>query len=375
MTRTGTTRSGTTRSVDLDVIRAIALIGVCIMNYHGYLNPRIAGDPTTAMGELFDPWRGPLATRFAATFVVVAGMGVVLLTRRAVASNNPADIAAQRWVLIRRGVLLVSFGFVLDWVWPGTIVFFYGGYFLVAAMVFTLRTQWIVTLGIGAALAATAVRWWAIDHPLQWLMSGDAETTRSPRDLVFDLVVRGTHPLLPWLAFLCLGMVLQRHMPTRPGRRVVLALGGVAAMIAAYGASVALPGEEVLRATWPYSRSIPYVLAAGGTALVAVLTIGALARATSASRPTRWLAVAGRCTLTLYALHVVVFRLVVDTLDLVDHDSGLTSALVLAVGFWLAAITAAVAWNRVASIGPLEWVYRRFSDGTPVALARDIGRR
>ena len=369
------TRAGTTRSVDLDVIRAVALIGVCIMNYHGYLNPRTAGDPTTLAGELFDPWRGPLATRFAATFVVVAGMGVVLLTRRAIASGDPATIAAQRWVLVRRGVLLVSFGFVVDWVWPGTILFFYGGYFLVAATVFTLRTRWIVALGVGAAVAATAIRGWAIDHPLQWLLSGDAESTRSPRDLVFDLVVRGTHPLLPWLSFLCLGMVLQRHMPVRPHRRVVLAFVGVVVVAAAYVAAATLPGDEVLRATWPYSRSIPYVLAAGGTALVAVLTIGALARATSASRPTRWLAVAGRCTLTLYALHVVVFRLVVDTLDLVDHDSGLTSALVLAVGFWLAAITAAVAWNRVAAIGPLEWVYRRFSDGAPVALARDVDRR
>jgi uncharacterized membrane protein YeiB len=368
-------RPATARSIDLDVVRAVALIGVCVMNYHGYLNPGTAGDPTNAVGEVLDPWRGPLSSRFAATFVVVAGMGVVLLTRRAVASGDPVAIAEQRWVLVRRGVLLLSFGFVLDWVWPGTILFFYGGYFLAGAAVFTLSTRWLVALGAGAAVAATAIRGWAIDHPMQWLLAGEAETSRSPRGLVFDLVVRGTHPLLPWLAFLCLGMVLQRHMPARPDRRVMLAFAGVLAVIIAFGASTMLPVDEVLRGTWPYSRSIPYVVSAGGTALVAVLAIGALARATSTARPTRWLAVAGRCTLSLYLLHVVAFRLVVDTLQLVEHDSGVTNALTLALGFWLLAIATAVAWNRVATIGPLEWAYRRFSDSTPVTLVRPVDRR
>jgi len=368
-------RPAAARSVDLDVVRAIALIGVCAMNYHGYLNPGTAGDPTNALGELFDPWRGPLSTRFAATFVVVAGMGVVLLTRRAMASGDPAAIAEQRWVLVRRGVLLLSFGFVLDWVWPGTILFFYGGYFLVAAAVFALSTRWLVALGVGAAVAATAIRGWAIDHPLQWLLAGEAETSRSPRELVFDLVVRGTHPMLPWLAFLCLGMVLQRHMPTRPERRVMLAFTGALAVASAHVVAATLPVDEVLRGTWSDSRSLPYVVSAGGTALVAVLAIGALARTTADARPTRWLAVAGRCTLSLYLLHVVAFRLVVDTLQLVEHDSGLANALAMALGFWLLAITAAVAWNRVATLGPLEWAYRRFSDSTPVRLARPVDRR
>ena len=41
----------------------------------------------------FDPWTGPLSTRFAATFVLVAGVGVTLLTD---ASAPPATAARQR---------------------------------------------------------------------------------------------------------------------------------------------------------------------------------------------------------------------------------------------------------------------------------------
>lgn len=345
------------RSVDLDVVRAIALIGVCVMNYHGYLNRTTAGEATDAVGRFFDPWSGPLSTRFAATFVTAAGMGVVLL-----AGRSPGAVSTVRWVLVRRGVLLLAGGFVLDWVWPGTILFFYGGYFVVAAVLFALPTRQVVAVGVLAALAAAALQAWAIDHPLRWLLTGDAEQHHSPRELLFDLFVRGTHPLLPWLAFVCLGMVLQRHMPSRPDRRVLVAFAGVIAVLVGYGLEAVLPVDAALRSTDPFSRSLPYVLTAGGTATVAVVAIGAIARATSQARLTRWLAVAGRSTLTLYVLHVFAFHLLVDGLDIVHFESGLGTALTMAVGFWVVAVAAAVAWQRVAPIGPLEWLYRRFSD-------------
>ena len=57
-----------------DVVRALAILGVVVMNYHGYLINRGAqrdGSPTF-LYDLFDPWVGPLATRFAATFVLTA---------------------------------------------------------------------------------------------------------------------------------------------------------------------------------------------------------------------------------------------------------------------------------------------------------------
>ncbi len=40
-----------------------------------------------------------------------------------------------------------------------------------------------------------------------WLTDPD---DGSLRDHLFDVFVNGTHPLLPWFAFLCAGMVLGR---------------------------------------------------------------------------------------------------------------------------------------------------------------------
>ena len=94
------------RLVGPDVVRAVALIGVAVMNYHGYLINKGGELSRNFWGRFFHPWEGPLSTRFAATFVLTAGVGVTLLTRRASAQRHdePAAVSAKRWTLIRRGL-------------------------------------------------------------------------------------------------------------------------------------------------------------------------------------------------------------------------------------------------------------------------------
>ncbi len=137
MTATATTPADTRAAERLpgpDVVRAVALIGVVVMNYHGYLILRADGAPGTGwMEDLFDPWNGPLSTRFAATFVLVAGVGVTLMTARCVDARRSAadadDIAVgndrvrtMRVRLVRRGLLLYVTGLLLEEIWPGTII-------------------------------------------------------------------------------------------------------------------------------------------------------------------------------------------------------------------------------------------------------------
>ena len=120
-----------------DVVRAVALIGVVVMNFHGYLHPaRRHGRGDDALDRFFDPWTGPLSTRFAATFVLVAGVGVTLLPAgRRRPGRRPR---AERWTLVRRGLVLYGGGLLFDTIWPGTILPYYGALFVVAAALFTL---------------------------------------------------------------------------------------------------------------------------------------------------------------------------------------------------------------------------------------------
>ena len=367
--RTGRTGHLTTRVIDLDVVRAVALIGVAAMNFHGYLIVRGSEVGDSLVNRVFNPWTGPLSTRFAATFVLVAGMGVTLLTNRSRLGTDRWARSTDRWILIRRGVALYAFGYVLDWIWSGTILFFYGALFLVASALFTLRIRWLIAIGATSSLAAAGIQWWAFEraaggHDTAWLLG---PSFRSPRGLVFDTFVNGTHPLLPWLTFLCAGMVLGRLLPLSGRWRVGLAAGGAVLVAFTYTldhVASDTPLSTVLVSTHPFDRSLIYTVGTLGSSVTAFCLIGWLAQRSRHSMVTRALAATGCTTLTLYVLHVLVFNLVVDWHHWV-RPAGLDTALAFAGVFWVTAVVAATLWQRLVGMGPLERVYRRFGGERP----------
>lgn len=342
-----------------DVVRAVALIGVVVLNFHGYLVIRGSARGADAVGRFFDPWSGPLATRFAATFVLVAGVGVTLFTRRS--AGDRAAMSAKQWTLVRRGLVLYGGGLVLDMVWPGTILTYYGAMFVLGAVLCGLRPAWVALVGVGAALAGAGIAWWSLErrldgHDTSWLSQPGGG---SPRGLVLDLFVNGTHPLLPWLAFFCSGIVLGRFLGAAAWRPAVLAAGFLLFGTATIAGSAAGTGTHAeLLSVDPYSRALPYTLSALGTALLAFGALTWVADRFSSAAPVRLLRDAGSMSLTLYVAHALAFLLVVDRLEWV-RPTGLDTALLLAAGYWIAAIAAGAAWHRRFGIGPVEWLYRR----------------
>jgi len=364
-------RTARVRLVGPDVTRAIALIGVVLMNYHGYLNGAAAftTDDSPFVMRLFDPWTGALSTRFAATFVLVAGVGITLLTNRSRLGGDRAAVSTDRWRLARRGLLLYVVGMVIDWIWPGTILPYYGVMFLLAAVLFTLRTRWVVAVGTAAMLGAVAVQWWGIERALDgrypdWLFAPNTLTYRLPRGLLFDAFVNGTHPMLPWLTFLCAGMVLGRMIPHVPYLRLGLAAAAVTATTYAitHWVTPGQPGSPLRLAvlsTHPYDRALLYTLGTLGSAVAAFCFISYLAERFIGSIPVRVLQLAGQTSLTLYLGHIVYYTVVDGKLGWV-RPTGLDTALLFAGSYWVLAVAAAALWQRRFGIGPAEWVYRRF---------------
>jgi uncharacterized protein len=351
-----------------DVVRAVALIGVVIMNFHGYLIFRGSGviPSETALQRFFHPFEGPLSTRFASTFVLTAGVGITLLTRKVVSDLRVGREGAReavtemRWRLVRRGLVLYVLGQVLDVIWSGTIIFFYGAMFVVSAVLFSLSSRVIVAIGIAAALAGWWIEMWAFwqredGQSVSWLSSPGQNSIRR---FVFDLMVNGTHPLLPWLAFLCAGIVLGRALYMANWRLWCSGIGlGLffVALIASELADTAF--TQTLLSPHPYDRGLVYVASALGSSLVAFAGISWLADQAAGAEIIDPLRRAGQMTLTLYIAHILVFNLLVDWLGIVEPD-GLGTALALALCFWVVAIVAGMLWNRRFGRGPVERVYR-----------------
>ncbi len=188
-----------------------------------------------------------------------------------------------------------------------------------------------------------------------WLTDPDEG---SLRDHVFGVFVNGTHPLLPWLAFLCAGMVLGRLLRTTWWRRAAIGVGsGLAGLGWLVSRQASTAFEDVAFSIDPLDRGVVYTASALGTALVAYAAVDWLAdRFPVGTDPLRR---AGQMTLSLYIAHVLVFNLVVDWLGWIE-PAGVEVALTFALGFWIVGIVAAVAWQRRYGMGPAERVYRTF---------------
>jgi hypothetical protein len=248
--------------------------------------------------------------------------------------------------------------------------------FVIAAFLFTLATPWLVAIGVGAALAGAGIHWWVYEqaqdgHATSWLTN---PPTSSPRGLLFNVFVNGTHPLLPWLAFLCAGMILGRYLGRRGQRSAPatavepwapialiggITLFGIATLLSdALGGADATPLAVELASRHPFDRGLLYTASALGTALAAFALIYTLATRFAGSSVVQLLAHAGQMSLTLYVLHALVFNFVVNWQGWI-RPAGLDLALAFAAGFWIVAILAGALWHSYRGIGPVEWVYRK----------------
>ena len=344
------------------------MFGVVALNFHGYLNPRQWTQPLDqSMWEAtFSPLTGILTTRFAATFVFVAGIGVALFFRSA--QGDHVASARRRLILLRRGAFLFGLGLLLEWVWPGTIIFFYGAYFMLATIVVTWPTRALAWLIVAITVSSAALAGWRFDQgrlgrSTSWL----SPELDSPRNLLIRVFVDHTHPVLPWFAFLLAGIMLGRNIDRLAAFHGRLVAVGVIVLAGAHLARTALWPESlversdvvmrVIISTDPYDRSVLYVVSALATAFIAFGVVSWLVDSRGAAPLVRYLAGVGRLSLTIYVLHVLFFNLVVDWLGL-GREGGLAVALGLAMIFYAFALTFAGWWSRLFGLGPIERVYR-----------------
>lgn len=365
----GTSRSGTQRLIGLDVARAVALIGVVLMNYHGMLNySGWSRRAISLVGRIFDIHTGALSTRFAATFVVVAGVGVTLLTDSARCSASRTLVLDARLRLVRRGAVLLIAGYFLDMAWPGTILFYYGAFFVFAAFLFDMRTHNLVLVAVVDLVTTIGVSTWRRSR----LLEGDKTKWISPSNIesVQDFVVRVffgyTHPVFPWLSFVIIGMIVGRYMVQIRARVRSITITLVAVVTISYVTVSIVRSFDVdknalayvLTSMQPDERGLAYFVSTASIALVAIILIFVVAERARHHVLIVSLQRAGQLSLTLYLGHVLFYYVLAEWSGW-GVGTGLGAAVALAVAYWTLAIMSGSWWHRRIGTGPAEWLYRR----------------
>lgn len=350
-----------------DLARALAVFGMVIVNFKTVMHT--GADNDAGWLALFNLLDG----RASAIFVVLAGVGISLLSQRARLAGDPALLRQARHGVLRRAALLFVIGLAYVGIWPADILHYYGVYLAVGALLLAWPTRALCWLA-GAVAAAFAVLFCFFDYTTAWqwatLSYADFWTWQG---FLRNLLFNGFHPVLPWVAFLIAGMALGRlPMHVASVRQRVFWYGVAATLVAetlAFGirSTLAAAGyaPELLRylfATTPMPPLPLYMVSALGSAF-AVITLCVHAGQQHHGAPwLRPLTDVGQLSLTIYVAHVVIGMGVLEALGLLTQQP-LAVAVSSALAFCAVTVLFARVWKARFSQGPLEWLMKKASAG------------
>ncbi len=353
------------RILGYDVARSMALLGMIVVHF-GLV---MASDPTRPAWSAMIMHL--LDGRAAATFVVLAGVGLTLRSRRALAAEDPRAIAPVRATLIRRGLFLLVLGFVNLAIWPGDILRVYGVSLIIAAGLLTASDRRLLAAALVFIIGFVALvlmvdygtnwDWNILKYHRLWTLKG------SVRNLFYD----GFRSVFPWTGLLLFGMWLgRRDLRDRAiNTRVVLAAVATAMLaelvswwcVSHFRAHPHGMDAETIEALFGTDSMppLPLFLLSSGGAAVAVIAL--CVRAAEAWPTAPWLspmAAMGQMALTWYVLHIVLGLGSVLAMGLANSQP-LPVGQACGLLFFSAAVLVSWLWKRQFRHGPLEWVMRR----------------
>ena len=361
------------RLIGVDATRGLALLGM--MAVHVLPAAAAGGGATTS--------HAIAGGRSAATFAVLAGVGLALLTggTRPLGGRRYGGAAAG---LVVRAVAIGAVGLLLGLVDSGVAVIlaYYAALFVLAIPLLPLRARPLVAIGITVAcvfpFVSHALRG---DSGLPFRGQNPTFTSlfESPGELIDGVLLTGYYPALAWMAYLCAGLAAGRlNLGERRTAVWLFGCGGALAVATSatswfllgrldgrdrIAATLADPSElddalelglygNTPTTTWwwlavdaPHSSTPLDLLHTIGVALA---LLGALLLLASAGRLARTVvapaAAAGSMTLSLYTGHVALLGS-----DLLPGDP--ETSYVMQV---CAALLLALLWRRFLGRGPLE---------------------
>ncbi|MFC7336057.1 DUF418 domain-containing protein [Haloferula chungangensis] len=348
------------RIIGFDLARAMALLGMIIVNYKLVMGA--ANNGSAWLVSL----AGLLDGRAAATFVVLAGIGVSLVSGGALKSGEPKAISAIRNTLLKRALFLFVVGMLYTPLWPADILHFYGVYIAAGAVFLGCSTRTLSILGL-LIVTAFVPTFFSLDYEREWNWKTlEYSGYWTPEGFFRNLFFNGFHPVLPWLAFFLLGMVVGRWDVTDPAIRRRLLLTGLLVALAAEGGSRLLihtlsagadpAGREALEAmfgTGPMPPMPLYMLAGAAWAVAVIALCGGIGNRCRNSRWIRPFVATGQLSLTLYVAHVIVGMGPLEEIGRLENQS-LGFSLLFSFGFFAASVAFAWGWSCRFKRGPLE---------------------
>ncbi|MDF1838295.1 MAG: DUF418 domain-containing protein [Planctomycetota bacterium] len=352
----GPPKAGSTRILGLDLARAVALLGMVIVNFE--LSMGASGRGPDWLGFLTESLQG----RAAATFVVLAGLGASLGSTRARLGDEGGARRAARVALLKRGVFLFLSGSAFLAIWPADILHFYGLWLVLgASLLFAsegiLLLVWLGVVGGGAAFLLLGSYF---EH---WNILTLEYQDHSALGFLRNAVLDGFHPVLPWFALYVFGLWLGRlDLRDRGLRKWLMAAAFVECVLILIVEAAWAPelwfkiraGHLLMTTSLPPT---PAFVLFGMSFATFVITLACAV----ADRWPRFAAVfvpTGQMALTLYVAHVFLGLGVLEAFGRLENQT-LPFSVGSSFAFYAMAMLFSYLWLGRFRRGPLEALMRK----------------
>ncbi len=352
------------RIIGIDLARALAVIGMIIVNFK------------IVFGAEGSEWVKVFASIFegkaAATFVVLAGVGLALMTKNALKTNHTQKLKNITRQIIKRALLLFIIGLSYITIWSADILHFYGIYMLV--MLLLLRRSERIILFAGAVLIlgypGLMMIW---DYEAGWnfdtLNYHDFWTIQG---FIRNLFYNGFHPVIPWAAFMIFGYWLGKQdlHQTKYVKKLFwhsILTFIIIQLFSLFLISLFSDGSQHMTkeltqilGTSPMPPLPIYMLNGIAIAFTTISACILIGKKYENHKIIDVLNKTGQLALTFYVAHIVVGMGIIDALN---PDKLGTFSVEFSVGyalvFSLLCVLFASIWLKYNKSGPLEWVFRK----------------
>ncbi len=353
------------RIIGIDVARALAIIGMIIVNFKIAFGER-GGEIAKLFASIFEG-------KASAVFVVLAGIGIAFMSNNAIKSNDKLKLAKTRMKIGKRAIFLLVIGLLFIPIWPADILHFYGIYMLLTLLLISNSRQLIFSVALILIFVYplmmliwnydTGWNFETFEYSGLWSVSGFS------RNLFFN----GFHPVIPWTAFMLLGLWFGKHdlsndrfikksiMVSSIIFIITLIISKVSIIFLAEGdQSIAAELKEIL-ATSPMPPLPIYMISGSSIAILVISICILIAKKYHSHLIIIALTKTGQLALTFYVAHVVIGMGILEAINPVKMGQySIEFSVIYALIFSLLCISFAMIWTHYRKTGPLEWLLRKF---------------
>ena len=355
------------RIIGIDVARAISIIGMIIVNFKIVFG----GQGTKWMENFAEFFEG----KASATFVTLAGVGIALMTNSAIKNGNLEKLKKSKYQILKKSLFLFIIGLSYFLIWPADILHYYAIYMTILVLFLNVSNRTLLII-VGVFILLFPILLFFFNYEKEWNFETFSYSGFwTPTGFIRNLFFNGFHPVIPWIAFMFLGLWFGRQdLVNQQFLKKTFIISFIIFLIMH---CISFASIKFLSAGQPDTKELVtqifglqpmppmpiYMLTGCSFALMLISLSIIVSNKFETNFLVQSLHKTGQLALTFYLAHIIIGMGIINEIN--PNKIGkytIDFSLPYALIFSILCIVFAVFWTKYKKAGPLEWLMRKLTN-------------